>query len=333
MARLPSIVAFAAPSGTGKTTLIERVVRVLVDRGVRVGVLKADAHRVVLDKPGKDSWRFAEAGAAMVAVLSVERLALFERLDGEVTLLSAVERLFPGVDIVLVEGFRRSGVPTVQVHRAGGPSTVGWDPPVNRVAWASDCERSALPGGDGSLPAFSLSDPGEIADWLMERFLSRAPSRAPTIVCPVADPGRLEGAVAAATRLAREVGGRAMVVASPDIPVRRVAAGEGPDCDVVTDIRPGMGLLGALYTGLAAARTPEILFVGPRYWDSAASRFAGILRPGLAGSDVVYTVADGFPEPALALYGHRCLSAIQAALLSGEFKLTGWWGQVRTLAG
>lgn len=330
MARLPPIIAFAAPSGTGKTTLIERVVRLLVDRGVRVGVLKADAHRVVLDKPGKDSWRFAEAGAAMVAVLSAERLALFERLDGEVTLLSAVERLFPGVDIVLVEGFRRSGVPTVQVHRAGGPSTVGWDPPLNRVAWASDCERSSLPGGDASLPVFPLSEPGEIADWLVDRFLSRVLSRPPTIVCPVADPGRLGSAVAAASRLALELGGHAMVVAGPDVPVRQV--GEG-DCTIVTDIRPGMGLLGALYTGLAAARTPEILFVGPRYWDSAASRFVGILRPGLTGSDVVYTVVDGFPEPALALYGHRCLSAIQAALLSGEFKLTGWWGQVRTLAG
>lgn len=70
MSRLAPIIAFAAPSGTGKTTLLEGVIRALVARGNRVAVLKSDAHRVVLDKPGKDSWRFSEAGAASVAVLS-----------------------------------------------------------------------------------------------------------------------------------------------------------------------------------------------------------------------------------------------------------------------
>jgi molybdopterin-guanine dinucleotide biosynthesis protein MobB len=138
MPRLPPIVAFAAPSGTGKTTLLEQVARVLVGQGLAVGVLKADAHRVVLDTPGKDSHRFAEAGANPVAVLSAERFALFERLEGEVTLVSVVDRHFAGADLVLAEGFRRSDLPTVRVHRVGGPSDAGWEAPRHVVAWASN---------------------------------------------------------------------------------------------------------------------------------------------------------------------------------------------------
>lgn len=321
MSRLPPIVAFAAPSGTGKTTLVERIVRTLVKRGVRVGVLKADAHRVVLDVPGKDSFRFAEAGAAPVAVLSAERLALFERLEGEVSLVSAVDRLFPQADIVLVEGFRRSGVPTVRVHRAAGPSTDGWEPPRNTIAWASDDSPAT------DLPVFPLADPSALVDWLVDRFIEPSTLRAPTVICPLADPLRLRQAVAAARRLAEQVGGQAMLVASPGV---RPVGDTG--CKVVGDLKPGLGLLGALYTGLAAADTPEVLLVGPRYWADPTPLVPALLGARRSRADIVYAVVDGHPEPALALYGHRCLPAIQTSLLSGEQKLTGWWGQVRTLA-
>ena len=50
-------VAFVSKSGTGKTTLLERVISRLKDRGYRVGVIKHDAHRFDIDRPGKDSYR------------------------------------------------------------------------------------------------------------------------------------------------------------------------------------------------------------------------------------------------------------------------------------
>ena len=199
MARLPPIVAFAAPSGTGKTTVIEQVVRAMVGRGLRVGVLKADAHRVVLDTPGKDSWRFAEAGAGPVAVLSAERLALFEHLDGEVTLVSVVDRLFPDVDIVLVEGFRRSGMPTVRVHRVDGPSTEGWEPPLNVVAWASDGD----PGT--TLPVFPLAAPERLAEWLIDFDRDEELQRLPATVLEMAvNPSRAQALVATARAAVRK---------------------------------------------------------------------------------------------------------------------------------
>jgi hypothetical protein len=61
--------AFVAPSGTGKTTLLSAVVEVLARRGLRVAVLKATHHHIALDTPGKDSWRHAEAGAKFVGIV------------------------------------------------------------------------------------------------------------------------------------------------------------------------------------------------------------------------------------------------------------------------
>lgn len=316
MARLPPILAFAAPSGTGKTTLIEGVVRVLVGRGLKVAVLKADAHRVVLDRPGKDSWRFSEAGAASVAVMSAERLALFERFEGERSLMHVIDRLFPDAEIVLAEGFRSSGLPSVRVFRAGGPSDEGWEPPRNLVAWASDAPIST------DLPVLPLGDPAAVADWITRSWLRPAAPRRPTVVCAAGGVDQLGEAVARAARLGGALGAPALVVS------RHGGAGAG-GVTVVTDLRPQLGALGALFTGLAASDTPEILFVGPRHGSAPVALLAGLLGAGPPSCDLVAPRVHGYPEPALAVYGHRCLSSIQAALLGGELKMTGWWGQVR----
>ena len=116
-----------------------------------------------------------------------------------------------------------------------------------------------------------------------------------------------------------------MVVAGPGVP-----ATSRPGVSIVSDVRPRLGLLGALFTGLAAAETPEVLLVGPRHWGARTDFLVGLVRRAPSATDVAYVEVDGRPDPALAMYGHRCLSAIQEALLSGEFKMTGWWGQVRT---
>lgn len=324
MARLPPVVAFAAPSGTGKTRLIVALIGELRARGLRVGVLKSDAHRVQLDTPGKDSWRFSEAGASSVALLTAERLALFERLEGEVSLVHAVERLFPSADIVLAEGFRRSGLPTIRVFRAGGPSDQGWAPPENTIAWASDTELG--PDPDRDLPVLPLDQPVRVADWIVNRFLSSEAPRQVTVLCPAGRPQEQELAAAVALRFAAALGARALVVSSAPFSASR----EG--IRVVTDIRPQLGLLGALYTGLAASDTPEVLLVGPRHQAAPEALLRGLLCSGSSRADIVYPRLDGRPEPGLAVYSHRCLSSIQSALLSRELRFTGWWGQVRAEA-
>lgn len=108
-------IPFFGPSGGGKTTLLEGVVRRLKEHGWRVAVIKHTHHHVLLDRPGKDSWRLGEAGADIVAVSSPDRLATFERVGRELGLKRLLLSLQGRVDVVLCEGFKDAGVPGVLI--------------------------------------------------------------------------------------------------------------------------------------------------------------------------------------------------------------------------
>ncbi len=100
------VVSFVGKSGVGKTTALELVIRELKRRGRRVGTVKHDAHGFDMDKPGKDSWRHAEAGSDAVAVSGPHKMALIRRLDEEMA-LDDIVRLMGDVEIVLTEGYKR----------------------------------------------------------------------------------------------------------------------------------------------------------------------------------------------------------------------------------
>lgn len=155
--------AFAAPSGTGKTTLIESVLRILKQGGLRVGAIKSDAHGVELDTPGKDTHRMRQAGAETTALVSSNQLAIFfDTAAPETPALSKlVEVFFSDVDVVLLEGFRRHGYPTVVVQREGVDSQ-GWRWPEKVLAIATDIDPSARVA-PADVPSIGLDDPAGIA--------------------------------------------------------------------------------------------------------------------------------------------------------------------------
>jgi molybdopterin-guanine dinucleotide biosynthesis adapter protein len=152
------VFGFAGWSGSGKTTLIERLVPALVAAGSRVSVVKHAHHDFDIDKPGKDSHRFRMAGSTEVLVASGTRWALMHehRGDPEPPLIELLAHL-SGVDLVLVEGFKRDPIPKLEIHRAanGKPLLFPEDPEI--VAIASDVAIET------ALPRFHLDDIDAIA--------------------------------------------------------------------------------------------------------------------------------------------------------------------------
>ncbi len=157
------IVSFVGKSGVGKTTVMEQVVRELTRRGLRVGVVKHHAHTTPIDGSGKDSWRFAEAGARAVVVSSPAELARFERVDHELK-LDEIARRMGEVDLILTEGFKRESAPKIEVsRREHGTDLVASAEEL--VAVVSD-HPIAL-----DVPRFDLDDVNGIVNFIVQRFL------------------------------------------------------------------------------------------------------------------------------------------------------------------
>jgi molybdopterin-guanine dinucleotide biosynthesis protein MobB len=160
-------VSFVAKSGTGKTTLLEKVIVHLKERGLRVGVIKHDAHRFDIDHPGKDSHRLSAAGADTMLISSPEKLAIVKKHQASPPIEELIETYFQDVDIVLTEGFKMSGMPKVEVHRKERSATLlcrGEQNDPTLIAVASD-EPLQL-----DVPVLDLNDPAQVARFVVEHF-------------------------------------------------------------------------------------------------------------------------------------------------------------------
>lgn len=169
---------FLAPSGTGKTTLLCGVLTELRARGLRPFSLKSSHHAIHLDRPGKDSFRMAEAGALGVGLVA-QGMSSFFFSDGDdprptlLDLLAWLERSpFGTPDLVLAEGFRGArGLPTLRVYR--GETTAKEILADEEAADFVAVAGTGLPADDPlpeGMSSLSL-DPSELADWIEAEIL------------------------------------------------------------------------------------------------------------------------------------------------------------------
>ncbi|MCW5262959.1 molybdopterin-guanine dinucleotide biosynthesis protein B [Verminephrobacter eiseniae] len=173
------VAGFAGFSGSGKTTLIEQLIPALRRQGLRVSVVKHAHHRFDIDHPGKDTYRHREAGAFEVVAASDRRLALMREFEQATTLSvhQLLAELCQDVDWVLVEGFKGSDLPKIEVWRPPHPGETGapgrQPEPVRYpgddcvVAVATNAaHRLPVPT---TLPVLDLDAPDQVAGWLIRQ--------------------------------------------------------------------------------------------------------------------------------------------------------------------
>ena len=160
------VFGLAGYSGAGKTTLLEALIPLFTARGLRVSLIKHTHHNFDVDRPGKDSYRHREAGAAEVMLVCDQRWAIMHELRGnpEPSFEEQLARLSP-CDLVLVEGFKYTPIPKLEVHRPANGKPFIWPENQDVVAVASDAALE-LPA---HLAFLDLNDRDAIAAFILKQ--------------------------------------------------------------------------------------------------------------------------------------------------------------------
>ncbi|MBN2548047.1 MAG: molybdopterin-guanine dinucleotide biosynthesis protein B [Anaerolineales bacterium] len=157
------ILSIVGRSKVGKTTLLEILIPALKQRGLRIATIKHHAHPgFEIDQPGKDTWRHAQAGSDCVVLSAPDKIATIRRLQREQT-LDEIAANISDVDLILTEGYKRAGKPTLEVVRQEKGlellSSSG-----QLLAVASDVPLSL------NVPVFPLDDAAGMAEFILQHF-------------------------------------------------------------------------------------------------------------------------------------------------------------------
>jgi molybdopterin-guanine dinucleotide biosynthesis adapter protein len=159
----PPMLSVVGFSGQGKTTLTVKLVAELSKRGFRVGTIKHDVHGFDLDHPGKDSYRHKKAGASVTIVTSPNHIGMVRDVDHDHQPQELIP-FFMGLDVVLVEGFKRAGLPKIEIFRPEIKKEPACKGDKQLMALVSD---SPL---DWGVPRFHTEQISEIVDFLLEQL-------------------------------------------------------------------------------------------------------------------------------------------------------------------
>ncbi len=156
------VISVVGRSNSGKTTLLEKLIVELKKRGYTVAAVKHSGSDFQLDHPGKDSWRLSEAGSDAVLLASPHKLAYLQRASHPPSCEEVIDFLGNRFDFILIEGFKESSIPRIEVHRKelGGLISL----PEKLLAVVTD-EQLDVP-----VPQFSSRDGVALVDLLEKRL-------------------------------------------------------------------------------------------------------------------------------------------------------------------
>ena len=164
------VYAVSGVKNSGKTTLITKLLPELKKRGLRVAVIKHDGHDFEPDVPGTDSWKYVQAGADGTCVFSSRKHMIIKYAPAP-----SVEELigaFPEADLILLEGFKYSEYPKIEVIRKGNSSESVCDPKY-LLGIVTDLTKEELDvnGEMLDIPLFGLEETERLTDYFLSKMV------------------------------------------------------------------------------------------------------------------------------------------------------------------
>jgi len=158
------IITIVGKSNSGKTTLLEKVIALLTDKGYKIGSVKHAHDGFEMDKEGKDSWRHRKAGAGATLVISKNKVAMVK--DDSTSYIEKMQSYLSDMDIILAEGFKKQALPKIEIFRTDS----GHNEPLcmadkDLIAFVTDSNYKP------DVPIFGLEDINNIVDFIEFNFL------------------------------------------------------------------------------------------------------------------------------------------------------------------
>ncbi len=169
------IIGICAYSGTGKTTLLTQLIPMLKDEGLKLAVIKHGHHKIELDQPGKDSFKFREAGADQVILAASTRLAIMQECSDqqEPSLQDALKLVNPDcADLILVEGFKHEAFPKLEVNRPVLGKPLPFPDDENIIALICDVTPEVTDSAR-SVPQLDLNAPEDIVQFILHEVVAK----------------------------------------------------------------------------------------------------------------------------------------------------------------
>ncbi len=170
---LPAV-CLVGTSNSGKTTLLTQLIGILKQRGFRVGTIKHHHHPFDIDHEGKDSWQHQQAGADATIITAPSQTALIKKTKSQMDPWEIISHYLNDMDLVLIEGFKHSSFPKIEVHRQAQCSDLicrGEKFDSQLIAVASDQQW------DIDVPVFPLDADNRLADFIINYFKIANPSK------------------------------------------------------------------------------------------------------------------------------------------------------------
>lgn len=172
--KAPPVAAIAGFSNSGKTTLLEKLIREMTRRGLRVGTIKHDVHGFEMDRKGKDTWRHKQAGASTTIISSPRQIGMVKDVDHDHDPLE-LAALMPETDLILLEGYKSADIPKIEIFRSAVSRKLFCTDDPNLLAIITDSTH------DVGVPCFGHDDISGIADFLIRKLpvVHAQPEKAP----------------------------------------------------------------------------------------------------------------------------------------------------------
>lgn len=174
------IVSIVGHSRSGKTTLIERLIVEFKARGYRIAAVKHSSKEFDIDQPGKDTWRYAEAGSDAVVISTPHRLTVIKHQDNNDSIDDILRMIGGDCDLVLIEGFHSGHAPKIEVHRSELKQGLRCDPGEIKAVVTDEPI-------DVDRPQFGWEDIPGIADFIIQKMIGKRGDDAVLMVngCPI----------------------------------------------------------------------------------------------------------------------------------------------------